>query len=122
VAKIEEMMKQELPQLVDERRFRRRDQEQERVERDEFGRVSVRFLVSGVSNTLKSVSGLKSVSPLASSLFLASTYEPRLLVMAAHTSSTSNRRLAVECRSRAGVLVTLRRRQAKRAKMTCFYM
>ena len=37
VEKIEEMMKQELPQLVDERRFRRRDQEQ--VERDEFGRV-----------------------------------------------------------------------------------
>ncbi|KAK3946190.1 hypothetical protein QBC46DRAFT_248318 [Diplogelasinospora grovesii] len=36
VAKIEEMMKQELPQLVDERRFRRRDQDQ--VERDEFGR------------------------------------------------------------------------------------
>lgn len=30
-------MKQELPNLVDERRFRRRDQEQ--VERDEFGRV-----------------------------------------------------------------------------------
>ncbi|KAK0613836.1 hypothetical protein B0T14DRAFT_499238 [Immersiella caudata] len=38
VAKIEEMMKQELPQLVDERRFRRRDQEQDRVERDEYGR------------------------------------------------------------------------------------
>lgn len=37
VAKIEELMKQELPQLVDERRFRRR--EQETVERDEFGRV-----------------------------------------------------------------------------------
>ncbi|KAK6083586.1 KH domain-containing protein [Seiridium cupressi] len=36
VAKIEELMKQELPNLVDERRFRRRDQEQ--VERDEFGR------------------------------------------------------------------------------------
>ncbi|KAI1825408.1 hypothetical protein F4861DRAFT_538092 [Xylaria intraflava] len=36
VKKIEEMMKQELPNLVDERRFRRRDQEQ--VERDEFGR------------------------------------------------------------------------------------
>ncbi len=31
-------MKQELPQLVDERRFRRREQEQ--VERDEFGRVN----------------------------------------------------------------------------------
>ncbi|KAI0376154.1 hypothetical protein F5Y04DRAFT_273940 [Hypomontagnella monticulosa] len=36
VSKIEELMKQELPNLVDERRFRRRDQEQ--VERDEFGR------------------------------------------------------------------------------------
>ncbi|KAK3315261.1 hypothetical protein B0H66DRAFT_606153 [Apodospora peruviana] len=39
VAKIEEMMKQELPQLVDERRFRRRDQEERpQVERDEYGR------------------------------------------------------------------------------------
>lgn len=36
VAKIEELMKQELPNLVDERRFRRREPEQ--VERDEFGR------------------------------------------------------------------------------------
>ncbi|KAF4986718.1 hypothetical protein FDECE_15804, partial [Fusarium decemcellulare] len=36
VAKIKELIQQELPQLVDERRFRRRDQEQ--VERDEFGR------------------------------------------------------------------------------------
>jgi predicted secreted Zn-dependent protease len=39
VAKINELIQQELPQLVDERRFRRRDQEQ--VERDEFGRVRV---------------------------------------------------------------------------------
>jgi len=31
-------MKQELPNLVDERRFRRREPDQ--VERDEFGRVS----------------------------------------------------------------------------------
>lgn len=37
VKKIEELMQQELPQLVDERRFRRR--EQEPVERDEYGRV-----------------------------------------------------------------------------------
>jgi hypothetical protein len=37
VQKIEELMKQELPNLVDERRFRRREPEQ--VERDEFGRV-----------------------------------------------------------------------------------
>ena len=32
-------MKQELPNLVDERRFRRREPDQ--VERDEFGRVSL---------------------------------------------------------------------------------
>ncbi|KAL9004865.1 MAG: hypothetical protein Q9188_002326 [Gyalolechia gomerana] len=37
VVKIEELMKQELPNLVDERRFRRREPEQ--VERDEFGRT-----------------------------------------------------------------------------------
>ncbi|KAI9680587.1 MAG: hypothetical protein M1817_004027 [Caeruleum heppii] len=36
VAKIEELMQQELPNLVDERRFRRR--EPDPVERDEFGR------------------------------------------------------------------------------------
>ncbi|KAE9377754.1 hypothetical protein N431DRAFT_434901 [Stipitochalara longipes BDJ] len=36
VQKIEELMKQELPNLVDERRFRRR--EPDAVERDEFGR------------------------------------------------------------------------------------
>jgi homoaconitase len=34
---IEEMMKEDLPNLVDERRFRRR--EPDNVERDEFGRV-----------------------------------------------------------------------------------
>lgn len=34
-------MKQDLPQLVDERRFRRR--EQDTVERDEFGRVCAAF-------------------------------------------------------------------------------
>ncbi|KIV91213.1 hypothetical protein PV10_05775 [Exophiala mesophila] len=36
IVKIEELMQQELPNLVDERRFRRREPEQ--VERDEFGR------------------------------------------------------------------------------------
>jgi len=39
IVKIEELMKQELPNLVDERRFRRR--EPDAVERDEFGRVRV---------------------------------------------------------------------------------
>ena len=37
VSKVNELMKQELPNLVDERRFRRREPDQ--VERDEFGRV-----------------------------------------------------------------------------------
>ncbi|KAL6249985.1 hypothetical protein RBB50_002286 [Rhinocladiella similis] len=36
IAKIDELMKQELPNLVDERRFKRREPEQ--FERDEFGR------------------------------------------------------------------------------------
>ncbi len=38
IAKIEELMQRELPNLVDERRFRRREPEQ--FERDEFGRVN----------------------------------------------------------------------------------
>lgn len=41
VAKIEELMRQELPNLVDERRFRRREPEQ--FERDEFGRVLILY-------------------------------------------------------------------------------
>jgi hypothetical protein len=43
VEKIDELMKQELPNLVDERRFRRREPDQ--VERDEFGRVCVSHIV-----------------------------------------------------------------------------
>lgn len=41
---IEELMKQELPNLVDERRFRRR--EPDAVERDEFGRVCISSAMS----------------------------------------------------------------------------
>jgi hypothetical protein len=40
VAKIEALIQQDLPNLIDERRFRRREPEQ--VERDEFGRVGIR--------------------------------------------------------------------------------
>lgn len=39
IGKIEELMQQDLPNLVDERRFKRR--EPEAFERDEFGRVSL---------------------------------------------------------------------------------
>jgi hypothetical protein len=38
VAMINDLMQKELPNLVDERRFRRREPEQQ-VERDEYGRV-----------------------------------------------------------------------------------
>ena len=44
VKMIEEMLTQELPNLVDERRFRRR--EPENFERDEFGRVRISRLSS----------------------------------------------------------------------------
>lgn len=44
VERVEELMKQELPNLVDERRFRRREPEQ--VERDEFGRVRISLRVT----------------------------------------------------------------------------
>jgi hypothetical protein len=51
VEKIEELMQQELPNLVDERRFRRREPEQ--FERDEFGRVRrIRLLPSSQDDPL----------------------------------------------------------------------
>jgi len=62
VAEIDEMMKQDLPNLIDERRFRRR--EPEKVERDEFGRVSRRRAVNVVSLTVRSASGQKRRSTL----------------------------------------------------------
>lgn len=49
VAKVNELMKQELPNLVDERRFRRREPDQ--VERDEFGRVRVSLNCAGKLTT-----------------------------------------------------------------------
>ena len=51
VQKIEELMKQELPNLVDERRFRRR--EPDAVERDEFGRVSHFCYCAGDINQIR---------------------------------------------------------------------
>lgn len=42
VKKIEDLMSQELPNLIDERRFKRRDEPQQpQVERDELGRVCI---------------------------------------------------------------------------------
>jgi hypothetical protein len=80
IQKIEELMKQELPNLVDERRFRRR--EPEAVERDEFGRVCI-CLDSEASNTYfdNSANGPKRRFQSTSSLFLASTFVLKLLGM-----------------------------------------
>lgn len=58
VAQVQELMKQELPNLVDERRFRRREPEQ--VERDEFGRVNARLqsvLYTSAKITLAQMAG-----------------------------------------------------------------
>ena len=67
-------MKQELPNLVDERRFRRREPEQ--VERDEFGRVSspcrtvsTKFIDGG-----RSANGLRNAFLLIWSRFRVSIY------------------------------------------------
>ena len=62
VQMIEEMMKEDLPNLVDERRFRRR--EPENFERDEFGRVCLFLGFSGLLLTGSSANGLKRRSQL----------------------------------------------------------
>lgn len=54
VEKIEELMKQELGSLVDERRFRRREPV-EQLERDEFGRVRRCHLYMMLNFILKSI-------------------------------------------------------------------
>jgi hypothetical protein len=57
VKMIEEMLNQELPNLVDERRFRRR--EPENFERDEYGRVRFPASLQNSSLTTLSVNGPK---------------------------------------------------------------
>jgi homoaconitase len=54
---IEEMMKEDLPNLVDERRFRRR--EPENFERDEFGRVCLPQARTSITLMSCSANGLK---------------------------------------------------------------
>lgn len=80
VQKIEDLMKQELPNLVDERRFRRRDVEQ--VERDEYGRVCLNELIFSSSpanvGPSPSVNGRKNGFLSRLSLSLALTFVLRL--------------------------------------------
>lgn len=99
VQKIEELMKQELPNLVDERRFRRR--EPDAVERDEFGRVCIFREIEALISNLISVNGRKRRSRSISNHFLASTFVLKLLVMVALMSSISNKRPDAVFRSKA---------------------
>lgn len=83
VIKIDELMQKELPNLVDERRFRRREQP-EPFERDEYGRVwdFPESPILGLEANLfyfLSVNGQKSAFRSISSRFLDSTCELRLL-------------------------------------------
>jgi hypothetical protein len=78
VAKINEIIQGELPQLVDDRRFRRR--EQEPVERDELGRVSDLYplaLIKKILTHLCSANGVLKRSPSTWSPFQASISEPK---------------------------------------------
>lgn len=114
-------MKQELPQLVDERRFRRREQEQH-VERDEFGRVSgTKSSNCSPSRrlTADSANGRRRKSPLVSSRSLALTSVHKLLDTAEPMSSISSRKLVAECRSRAADQAIWRLLPAERATRTC---
>lgn len=77
VAMINDLMQKELPNLVDERRFRRREPEQQ-VERDEYGRVRDYSFPLGLVSiiiwlTSYSANGRMSVSPSILSLSLVST-------------------------------------------------
>ena len=93
-------MKQELPNLVDERRFRRRETEQ--VERDELGRVSNSVLNETViTDGLISVNGRRRRSPLISNLSLALISVLRLLAIKVYMSSTFNKNPDAVSRSRA---------------------
>ena len=61
IDKVNELLHSELPPLVDERRFRRRErEEQPQVERDEYGRVRV-FLLFGSLFTYHDVTHIASV-------------------------------------------------------------
>jgi hypothetical protein len=69
---IEEMMQQDLPNLVDERRFRRR--EPENFERDEFGRVCPDNVLRCITKLIvHSANGLRRRSPSVLSLSAVST-------------------------------------------------
>jgi hypothetical protein len=114
---IEEMIQQDLPNLVDERRFRRR--EPENFERDEFGRVCLANTYLIVSTNLDSENGPRRRSPLVLNLLAASICEHRSSAVVVITSSIFNRRPAAKFRSRVEAQASWSHRAAKRARSPC---
>lgn len=106
MSKIEELMKQDLPNLVDERRFKRREPP-EPVERDEYGRVGLEVspCLENLTNLPTSANGLRKRFPSILSPFQASIFEQQLSGMVASMSNTFSRRHVVGCRSKVAGLV-----------------
>lgn len=120
VAKIQELMQQELPNLVDERRFRRREPEQ--VERDEFGRVSTNLELEGHLLTGISVNGLKRRFPLTLNPYKDLIFEPKWLAMVVSMLNTSNKKPDAVSRSRGVALVSWSMERVRRAMSPCIFM
>lgn len=131
VAKVNEMIQQELPQLVDERRFRRRDQEPQEPERDRGDRGGDRDQGGRVSRCTPLLRG-RELNPSKCSANgprrgLRLIWNPcmdsisvlRLSATAARTSSISSKRLDVVSRSRAADLVISREQQIKKVTRIC---
>jgi hypothetical protein len=113
-------MQQELPNLVDERRFRRREPEQ--FERDEFGRVCVFDFPKAWLMGSCSANGPKSAYQSTWNLFQASIFEPRWLAMAALTSSTSSKKHVVGSRLKAVEAASWNTAQALSQMSPCISM
>jgi hypothetical protein len=115
-------MTQELPNLVDERRFRR-PREAEPVERDHLGRV-IDFLSFFFHNILNfgRGNGLKKKFQLTSNSFLVSTFVPRWWVIKVSTSNTFNKKPIARSKSRVAALALSNMTLAKRVMSPCTCM
>jgi hypothetical protein len=116
---IEDMMQQDLPNLVDERRFRRR--EPENVERDELGRVSLCSCRHVAVLTTSSANGQRRRSLSVSNPSAASTSALRSSVAEETTSSTFNRNQAARFRSRAAAPASWNLSLAQKAMSPCIF-
>lgn len=115
---IDEMMTQDLPNLVDERRFRRR--EPETFERDEFGRVRTLIPAQLFHYTdMSSANGPRRRFPSVSNQSVGSIFVPRLLDGEVTTSSTSSKKQVARSKSKAVDQASWNQTAAKRARSLC---